>query len=314
MPSAIIIGCNGQDGRLLYALLDEQGYDLVGIDMNVVKTNSSLSLPDRFDICNRDDVDALLQIFPSTEIYHLAAFHHSSEEQHSDFRSVWENSYQVNTLSLLNFLEGVRQFSLESKVFYASSAHVFGAVDTYPQDEYTPIAPVTVYGISKATGIHLCRLYRKEHGVFSAAGILYNHESKYRPERFVSKKIIAAAVRIKNGVQDKLFLGNLSAVVDWGYAPDYVVAMQKILSLDAPDDFVVATGKGHSVQEFVEYVFDAVQLDWKKHVVENKAILTRKSPVLIGNSAKLQRVTNWEPSINFQEMLKILVAQQMAAS
>ncbi len=309
MRKAIIIGDKGQDGRLLYQLLLRQGYELIGIDKDSIQTNKNLPLPDSLNICESRDIVSLVRLFQPDELYHLAAFHHSSEDQEIDPGELWNKSYLINTGSLANILESVRQYSPQTRVFYASSSHVFGDALCEPQDETTPINPITVYGITKTAGMMLCRLYRAKHSVFASTGILYNHESIYRQKNFISRKIIDGVVRIKRGQQEHLVIGNLSAVADWGYAPDYVMAMYKILTLATPDDFVIATGKKHTVREFVQLAFEEVDLDWRDFVHENKEILSRKTPALVGNSEKLRRSTGWSPTVNFRNMVKQLVIQ-----
>jgi GDPmannose 4,6-dehydratase len=182
------------------------------------------------------------------------------------------------------------------------------------QDESTPFDPVCVYGISKAGGVQMCRYFRRKHGVFASAGILYNHESPWRARRFVISKIVHGAVAIARGAQQKLQLGNLGARVDWGYAPDFVDAMHRILCLEAPDDFVVATGCTHTVGEAAEIAFARLGLDWREHVVESPEILTRKRVVLCGDASKLRRMCGWRPTVDFQTLIaRLLEAAQNEA-
>jgi GDPmannose 4,6-dehydratase len=176
-----------------------------------------------------------------------------------------------------------------------------------PQNESTPLNPVCFYGITKASGLQICGHFRRTYGVFASGGILFNHESALRERKFVIPKIIHTALEISRGASLKLQLGDLSARVDWGYAPDYVEAMHRILCLENPEDFVIATGETHSVQEVVEMVFARLGLDWKAHVTEAPGILTRKRVVLRGDPSKLQQLTGWRPSIDFQTMISGLV-------
>jgi len=157
--------------------------------------------------------------------------------------------------------------------------------------------------------VFLCRAYRQRYGVYAAAGILYNHESVRRSEAFVSRKIVQGAVRIRRGQQERLALGDLGAAVDWGYAPDYVNAMWRILRLPEADDFVIATGIQHTVQEFAEIAFSRLGLDWSQYVVEEGSILKRSTPLMLGNPQKLMAKTGWKPSVTFQQMIEIMVKQ-----
>jgi GDPmannose 4,6-dehydratase len=243
------------------------------------------------------------------EVYYLAAFHHSSEDMEIEAGKLWALSYNINTASLHHFLEAIRLYSPHTRLFYAASSHIFGNPPTDLQDESTPINPTSFYGITKATGLFLCRSYRKMHGIYSATGILYNHESTYRSEKFISAKIIHSAIRIKRAEQKQLVVGDLNAIADWGYAPDYVNAMKRILELSEPDDFVIATGEKHTVSEFIEIAFKEVGLPWEQFVEERGVILTRQSSILTGNSNKLRVNAGWNLTVTFEEMVRSLVSQ-----
>jgi len=306
MKKAIIVGCNGQDGQLLYELLSKRGYKCIGIAKDSIKFNENNKL-DPVDICNTKDVSDLVEFFKPDEIYHLAAFHHASEDVPLDKIDLYQKSHNVNTFSLVNFLEGIRKFSPHTKLFYAASSHIFGDNPHEPQDENTPINPNSVYGITKALGLFLCRFYRNHHSIFASTGILYTHESPFRGQNFVSQKIIRGAMNIKKGKQNKLLLGDLNAENDWGYAPDFVEAMHKILNLKKADDFIVATGKKHTVLDFVKTTFEYLDLDWKLYVEEDPLLITRKKRSLVGNPKKLIDMTGWEVSVDFNQMIKLLL-------
>jgi len=177
-------------------------------------------------------------------------------------------------------------------------------------DEGSSINPSSVYGITKAAGLFICKYYRKEHALFASCGILYNHESSLRSDNFISKKITKGAIKARDGLQDKILLGDLSAEADWGYAPDYVNAMHKILCLNHSDDFIIATGHRHRVSEFAEIAFKYLGLEWYRYVEENKNILTRKSVCRVGNPGKLMSKMGWKPSIDFKEMIKVLLTEE----
>jgi GDPmannose 4,6-dehydratase len=237
-------------------------------------------------------------------VYYLAAFHHASEDSLGDDGEMIRRSFEVNTLALANFLNAIAIESPESRIFYAASSRVFGAISTDRQDEATPFSPTEPYGISKTAGIHLCRYYRSSRNVFAIVRILFNHESPRRPSRFVSRKIARAAVRISRRKQDRLVLGNLDTAIDWGYAPDYVDAMWRILQLPKADDFVISTGESHSIVDFVKIAFGALGLDWKSYVDVRPDIARKRSErPFLGNSLKLKKQTGWRPTTTFHDMV-----------
>ena len=310
MKKAVIVGCNGQDGRLLYENLPRMGYQLIGIDLPSSQTHSDESCL-FLDIDDSNAVSDLIRTFLPDEIYYLAAFHHSSEDLSSRINNeLFRKSFQAHVLSLVNFLEAMRIFAQGARLFYAASSHVFGNASIAPQNEQTPFNPIGVYGITKAAGIHVCRFYRNQHRLFVSTGILYNHESQYRKPMFVTKKIIDGAINIKNGLQNKLSLGNLNAEVDWGYAPDYVEAFRRILDSSMPDDFIIATGEKHTVRDFVEITFGYLGLDWTKYVEEDKKIISKSDAILVGDPQKLMQITGWKPSVDLREMIKLLLQSE----
>jgi len=306
MTAAVIVGCNGQDGRLLFDYLDAKGYQLTGIARDEIRGVCPPLLQD-INICNSDQIDRLLQILQPDEIYYLAAFHHSSEDVPLGNAKLYRHSHEIHVEGLLNFLEGAKRHAPASRLFYAASSHVFGHALESPQDEMTPINPNSPYGITKANGYFLVRNYRELHGLFACSGILYNHESTLRAQCFVTQKIITTAIKIKYGLCSELILGDLAAIVDWGYAPDYVEAMHSILAADYPDDYVISTGIPHTVQEFVQITFELLGLDWRKYVHEDKKIIGRKSARLVGNSDKLRKTTKWQPSVDLKQMIYKLI-------
>jgi GDPmannose 4,6-dehydratase len=308
MPRAIIVGANGQDGTLLYQMLEKKQYDLVGIGRTRTTTNTAMwSNQEHVDIGTFSEVLSLMKKMQPDEVYHLAAVHHSSEDPVAEQVTLMEQSYWVNVHSLMNFLEAIRLVSPHTRLFYAASSHLFGKPATVPQDETTLINPVSIYGITKASGMYLCRAYRLTHKVFASVGILYNHESWLRGEQFVTRKIVEGAVRCKRDPTHRVILGDLSSAVDWGFAPDYVEAMYRIVHIDEPGEFVIASGERHTVEEFARIAFDTVGLDWRDFVEEHKEIITRQAVPLVGNPAKLVQKTGWKRSVDFPTMVKILV-------
>ena len=311
MKTALIVGCEGQDGRLVTELLLAQGYAVLGLARHVVHSvNVSWDRP--VDILNQEAVFDLMKVVPFDEIYYLAAYHQSSQDPFQDNTVLFKQSHAINVEGLLNLLEAIKTQGSQARLFYAASSLIFASTATDVQDEQTSFAPDSFYGMTKLNGLLLCRYYRQQHGVFVATGILYNHESAYRSASFISTKIVRAAVNIKQGKQNDLVVGDLNACTDWGYAPDYVVAMQQILKLPQGDEFVIATGQQHSVRDFVQIAFDCVGLDWKNYVKEDPAIMTRKRRPLVGSPQKLISVTGWHPTVDFKGMIKNLVEAQGA--
>ena len=309
MKTAIIIGCDGQDGRIAFDQLTEQGSRVLGLGVGKVRS-SGVSWDVPVDITQSQDVEDVLKAVRPDEVYYLAAYHHSSQDQVPAEVDLYNKSHDINGRGLLHFLEGIRAQGLKTKLFYASSSLIFGTPAGEVQNEETPFAPDTVYGISKLNGLLLCRYYRVKYGIFSSVGILYNHESPYRLNKFISKKITTAAVNILNKQQDILIVGDLNAEVDWGWAPDYVDAMTRILKLDTPDDFIIASGEKHSVREFVAVTFGMLGLSWENFVKEDQGLMTRKRKVMVGDASKLKRLTSWHPRVDFKGMVKLLLQAQ----
>jgi GDPmannose 4,6-dehydratase len=299
----VIVGSGGQDGRLLESRLRADGCEVTG-----VRRDGGPNLADRAGIS-----EAIRALQPA-EVYYLAAFHHSSQEHTAvDPPAVFARSFEVHVTGLIHYLDAIRLRSPATRLFYAASSLVFGEPPAPVQTEETPFNPRCAYGISKAAGVHCCRHYRQAHRVFAATGILYNHESSYRQEKFVSQKIVQSALRIRHSRQEQLILGDLSAQIDWGYAPDFVDAMTRILALDAPDDFIVATGETHSVREFVEIVFGRLGLDWRSHVTEDPTLLGRRKTPMTGDASRLRQRTGWKPSVTFAEMIATLLPPESHA-
>ncbi|MEI8342715.1 MAG: GDP-mannose 4,6-dehydratase [Verrucomicrobiota bacterium] len=311
MKRVIVIGSKGQDGRLLCERLIRNSCAVLGIANGTIESTEACNFL-KVDISDRHDVLERVKSWRPDEIYYLAAFHHSSQDAISDDPiEIFNKSHSVHVTGLLHFLEAIRMTSLSTRLFYAASSLVFGASPDEVQNEATPMNPRCVYGITKASGIHCCRYYRATHGVYAASGFLYNHESPYRAEKFVSQKIIRRAVDIYRGGSETLILGDLSARIDWGYAPDFVEAMSRILSLPEAHEFVVATGETHTVQEFVEITFKRLGLNWKKHVKENPALLNRRNPPSFGDASKLRRLTDWRPTVSFEKLVETLLDAEL---
>lgn len=308
MSVALVIGHEGQDGRYLSDLLKGAGKEVIGLGKSgaINLLNSDFYAA---SVTNQEPMERVLKLVKPGEVYYLATFHHSSEEARPKPAELWRKSFEINTQGLINTLEAIYRFSSDCKLFYAASSHIFGLPDNETQNELTPRRPVNIYGISKSAGMSVCQYYRETHGIFATCGILYNHESPLRKQQFLSKKIAKAAFEISIGRQQTLELLNLSAKIDWGFAPDFVLAMSKVLELSQPADFVIATGELHSVLEYVKLCFSKLGLDWQNHVTEKLQSETEYSQkgILCGDSRKLRTATGWQPSINFEQLVAFMI-------
>jgi GDPmannose 4,6-dehydratase len=308
---AIIIGASGQDGTLLSHYLRRNGCRVVAVTRSgVLKSDGSV---DPIDLLNKAEVETLINAVLPDEIYFLAAHHHSSDEHAGDLGALLQQSYETHGLMFLNLLEAIVKYSAETRVFYAASALVFGHPESRPQDEMTPMHPACAYGITKLFGIGLCEMFRRDYGIFCSAGILFNHESALRQQRFVSKKITKAVVAIKRGLQSELVLGSLDVEIDWSAAKDFVRAMPAVLALDIPQDFVFASGALRTLREFCDIAFSTVGLDFRNHVKVVEELIVRKPRVtpLQGNPARLMEATGWRPEISFEQLVAGMIRTEM---
>ena len=297
---AIVVGSGGQDGYYLSRLLSESGYALTSIAR------------ESMDVTDPCAVSELVASIQPDEIYLLAAHHHSAEAKRESDALLFDLSNRVHVLATVNFLEAVAKTSPGSRLFYASSSHVFAGAGLAALNESVPPAPASVYAITKYCGMLACKYYREQRGVYASCGILFNHESPRRRPHFLSRKITSAVARISRGMQDHLILGDLDAIVDWGYAPDYVLAMHGILGLERPADYVIATGLPHSVRDFVSAAFRHVGLDYRPRVRLSPDVLTRTSEVRIGDAGRLRADTGWLPSVSLEQMVALLVDAELA--
>jgi GDPmannose 4,6-dehydratase len=300
--SAIIVGSGGQDGVLLTEYLMKLGYIVYGVKKNDI------------DISDPISVNKLISEIHPREVYFLAAYHHSSEDVPENEGDLFRKSFSVHTISAINFLDAIANFSPESRFFYASSCLIFAATEEMMQTENTAFSPETPYAMSKVAGMNACQHYKNKKGVFACSGILYNHESPLRSLRFVTRKIAQAAAKISIAREGDLVLGSLEAKVDWGYAPDFVVAMHKMLQLDKPEDFIVATGESHTVREFAKLAFKHVGLNYLDYVSEKPSTLSRSNFSRIGDPTRLKQRTNWKPTISLEQMVKLMVDAELFSS
>jgi GDPmannose 4,6-dehydratase len=313
---AIVVGDRGQDGTLIRASLEKQGIQVVGVGRDRLTLPAAFDTPlgVGFSVDNTNQVLELVNSIRPLEIYYLAAHHGSSEQSGSDNSpSEYADFHKVHVVGLLNFLWAIRSHSPNSRLFYAASSLVFSGNDGPIQSEETPFSPSGFYGLTKTQGILICREFRERFKIFTVSGILYNHESSLRADKFLSKRLISSAHRISQGLQQDLVVGNIKSETDWGYAPDYVEAFQLALRTVKSDDYVFATGESHSVAEFAQIVFDCFGLDYTKYVRECPNVLIRNLPRKIGNSSKLKTMTGWRPTHNFADMVQALVNDYLAA-
>jgi GDPmannose 4,6-dehydratase len=304
----LITGITGQDGSFLSELLLSKGYEVHGIIRRASTPNDSriehlnglqLHYSDLSDGASL--VDLIYGIAPD-EIYSLGAQSHVRISF-----DVPEYTADITGSGTLRLLEAIRKSGIKARFYQAGSSEQFGS-SLPPQNEQTLFRPESPYAVAKIFSYHMVHVYRKAYKIFASNGICFNHESERRGDNFVTRKITKAAARIKCGLQDKLFLGNIDALRDWGYAKDYVKAMYMMLQHDEPDDFVIATGEAHSVREFLEIAFDKLGLDPYKYV-EFDDSLKRASEVdfLQGDPSKIKRVLGWEPETTFDELVNLMV-------
>lgn len=307
MKRAVVVGSSGQDGRILFERLSAEGA-VVGVDVSGVVQQDwvGAELPSGGDPTDARATDALIAAVQPDELYYLAAHHHSSEERPDDGKELLA-CLDVHVRGLVNVLEALRRHAPACHVFYAGSSHMFGRPAAPTQSEETPFSPKNPYAITKVAGAHTCALYRERAEMHVSVGILYNHESPLRGPQFVTQRIVRGARQAAADPSYRLTLGSLSAVVDWGYAPDYVDAMVRIVRHPSPDDYVIATGEPHTVADFAAAAFGCLGLDWRAHVQEDPSRLKGATGTLVGDASKLRSRTGWKPTVSFDEMVKILV-------
>lgn len=307
---ALITGITGQDGSYLAEFLLQKNYKVFGFERRASeKRRGNLKHIERDiifisgDLLDQGSLLRALEDSSPHEVYNLAS--------QSFVQESWKQpayTAQSTGVGVINILEAVRIFNKEIRFYQASSSEMFGRVAEIPQTENTPFHPRSPYGIAKLLGHWTTVNYRESYNIFACSGILFNHESPRRGLEFVTRKITNAAAKIKLGLQNKLELGTLTAKRDWGFAGDFVEAMWLMLQQDGPDDYVIATGESHSVQEFVEQSFSYVGLDWKKYVVSGAKEHIRPAEVdlLTGDYSKALKKLSWKPRVNFQELVKIM--------
>ncbi|MEW6379835.1 MAG: GDP-mannose 4,6-dehydratase [bacterium] len=322
MKKALITGITGQDGSYLAELLLQKGYEVHGLIRRASTFNT-----DRIEHLYSDPhdprsrlflhygdlsvsghlTDLIYNIHPD-EIYHLGAQSHVKVSF-----DMPEYTGDITAIGTVRLLEAIRKSGIKTRFYQASSSEMFGSAPA-PQNETTPFEPRSPYAAAKVYGYWIARNYREGYRLFACNGILFNHESPRRGETFVTRKITRAVTRIKLGLQDKLYLGNLVARRDWGYAPEYVEAMWTMLQQDGPDDYVIGTGEAHSVKEFVQEAFSYCGLDWERHVeIDDKYFRPTEVGLLRADASKARRMLGWEPKVNFRELVHIMVDADLEA-
>jgi GDPmannose 4,6-dehydratase len=319
---ALITGITGQDGSYLAELLLQQGYEVHGIIRRASTFNTSridhiykdphLEGVRLFlhygDLTDGSNLARVLQKIEPDEIYNLAAQSHVRVSF-----DVPEYTGDVVALGTTRILEAIRDVGIQPRYYQASSSELYGKVQEMPQSETTPFYPRSPYAAAKLYAYWMTVNYREAYNLYACNGILFNHESERRGETFVTRKISRAAASIKLGQQDKLFLGNLDAKRDWGYAPDYVRAMWMMLQQDEAQDFVIATGEAHTVREFVQEAFGLLDLDWEKYVeIDPRYYRPTEVDVLIGDPSKARKVMGWTPEVDFKGLVKRMVDHDYA--
>ena len=320
MTTALITGVTGQDGSYLAELLLRKDYSVHGLirrasSFNTHRLDSIYRDPHeagvRFrmhygDLSDSGSLVNLIRRLEPEEIYHLGAQTHVKVSF-----EIPEYTSDATGMGTVRILEAIRSSGVSTRFYQASSSEMFGSAPP-PQNEKTPFHPRSPYGVAKVFAHWMTVNYREAYGMFAVNGILHNHESPRRGETFVTRKISRAVARIKAGLQEKLYLGNLDAKRDWGYAPEYVEAMWLMLQQDTPDDFVIATGEGHTVREFAQRAFDHVGLDWEQYVeVDPKYYRPAEVDDLVGDASKAKRVLGWEPRTSFEELTRLMVEADM---
>lgn len=338
MKKALITGITGQDGSYLAELLLEKGYEVHGI----IRRSSSFNTgridhiinnekyKGQFffhhgDVTDASNLNRLLEKIQPNEIYNLAAQSHVAVSF-----EIPDYTAQVDALGTLRFLDAIRETQLKTKFYQASTSELFGKAQEVPQTEKTPFYPRSPYGVAKLYGYWIIVNYREAYDLFACNGILFNHESPRRGETFVTRKITRAAGRIKEGIQDTLFLGNLEAKRDWGYAPEYCEGMWRMLQQDKPEDFILATGENHTIREFVELAFKEldIEIDWqgngineiglniktgKKLIgIDEKYYRPTEVDQLLGDASKAKQKLDWEAKMPFEELVTIMVQSDWA--
>jgi len=317
MRKAIITGITGQDGSYLAEFLLLKGYEVHGLVRresfeDIQKLTNIKDIKDRLFLHEGSLQDHLTiykifsEVMPD-ECYHLSASSFVNYSFNDEFQTMNNNFNSTHYL-----LSTIREVKSDCKFYFAGSSEMFGEPSETPQTECTPFNPKSIYGISKVSSHYLLKNYREKENIFACTGIMYNHESPRRGNQFVTKKIISSAVRIKKGLQEKLYLGNLDVQRDWGYSPDYVEAMWKILQAEKPNDFIISTGHLHTVRQFLEMTFSFLELDYKDYVhINSNFFRVGEKKALCGDPSKIKKVLGWENRKGLRGIIKEMLESEM---
>ena len=314
MKKALITGISGQDGYYLAKLLIDKNYQVYGLDLNDHNLDKTLknNLQNFYSV-DLNYSEALYKIISEIlpdEIYHLAAYHFSS--QHSgNLKHDFNTFYKINVESTLNILNAIKDNSNKSKLFYSSSCQVFGNTKEYPQNEDTSFNPMCNYSISKVMSTYLCNFYSEEYNIRTNVGILYNHESPKRSNTFITTQIVNAAIEAKKGKNIKLEVNNINAHIDWGSAIDYVRAMWLILQNNENGNFIISSGKTHTIKEFSEITFSYFNLDYKNYIFQKKGITNKVNKKYYGINSKLKKLTGWKSEMSFENLIHSMITEKI---
>ncbi len=312
---ALITGITGQDGSYLAEVLLDKGYQVYGLlrRSSTTRLERLGTVQDRITLLSGDLLDSrslqhVLELSEPDEVYNLAAQSFVPES--------WTQPLltgEVTALGVTRILDAIHAVNPKIRFYQASTSEMFGKAQAVPQNETTPFYPRSPYGVSKLYGHWITVNYRESYGLYACSGILFNHESPRRGLEFVTRKVTQAVARIHAGLQHELRLGNLDAQRDWGYAPDYVEAMWRMLQLDAPEDFVIATGTTHSVREWVERAFQAASLNWQDYVVVDPTFVRpAEVDLLVGDPTRAKEILHWEPTVSFEALVDLMVRSDIA--
>lgn len=310
-PRALITGIAGQDGSYLAELLLSKGYRVLGFlkkedDVSVISHLVKDVVLEETELVRKEDIIRWTRLFAPDEVYNFAAVSFIPDSWDDPYRT-----FQANTLLVTAFLEALKDHCPGARFYQASSSEIFGDPPVSPQDETTPHNPVTPYGVSKLAAHLLVGLYRRRHKMFAVSGILYNHESPRRQEYFVTQKIARAAAEISLGRTEKVRLGNIEAKRDWGFAGDFVRGIWLMLQAKAPDDYIIATGKPHSIRDFLSAAFGRVGLSWEEWVeIDPSLVRPVEVGLLVGNPARAKANLGWEATLSFEELVNMMVDAQ----
>jgi len=318
MKKALIFGVTGQDGSYLAEILLEKGYQVHGVVrksatgnykniQNIIDQNTNSFIMHRGDLSDSSSIARIISLVKPDEIYNEA------DQDHVRWSyDLSEYAIDITAGGVVRILESIRLFSPMSRFFQPCSSNMFGLSNSSTQNEQTPFNPQSPYAIAKTTAFYTTKFYRETHGIFASTAILYNHESPRRTDDYVSRKITSSIAKILSGKLDYLYLGDITAKIDWGYAKDYMYGAWSILQLHKPDDFIIGSGKAHSVEEFLKIAFDLVNIDYKKYIkINNDLIRPSKTTTLIGDISKAEKMFNFRNEHDLSTLIKLMLTNDL---